>query len=228
MIDKFWNQIEDIALPAVPELENLNIVENRSSSLLFQEGEITDQYLKIWRLYQCLFGYYVIAQSGLDRLVTRLAEQEIPVADEAEKDFYQKYDTMGLAYFYLRSFAHIERLSDEEIQCLKSCIDQKDQEEALQRAGKVVEDTYRKVMAVKPESGDKQVELFPSVYGEGNVPGDAIVIGMSSSAEYDEQGMLLDAEKDKKRIGILYSVKDQLEPILSRSLGTKVVVLVSI
>lgn len=228
MIDKFWNQMENMALPTAYELEDLNIIEQRSSSLLFQDGKITAQYQKIWQLYHCLFGYYVIAKSGLDRLAGRMAEQEIPPTEEDDKDFYQKYDTMELPYFYLRSFLHIERLSEEEIRCLIRCLEQKDSEAALKEAGKVVEITYKKVAAVKPESGEGLVELFSSVYGEGNVPGEAIAIGIGSSGEYDEHGMLADAEKDKKRIRILYSVKEQLEPVLSRCLGTKTVVILNI
>lgn len=228
MIDKFWAQMEGLALPAISELENLNIVEDRSLTLLFREGRITEQYQKVWQLYQYLFGYYVIAKSGLDRLAVRIMEQGILPAKEEDKDFYQKYCSVGPAYFYLRSFVHTERLPEKEIECLLCCLGKRDSESALQEAGRVVENTYKRVAAIKPENGRSLVELFPSVYGEGNIPGEAIVIGMSSSGEYDGHGMLLNAEEDKKRIRMLYSVKEQLEPVLSRSLGTKVVVIVKI
>lgn len=228
MIDQFWNQMENMEIPTAAELEGLNIVDERSSALLFREGRITEQYRRIWQLYQYLFGYYVIAKSGVERLAGRMLERGILPVEQENRDFYQKYCGIGPAYFYLRSFLHIERLSENELPCLFGCLKQRDSEAALQEAGRVVENTYRRVAAVKPESGECQVELFPSVYGEGTVPGEAIVIGMSSSGEYDGQGMLLNAEEDKKRIRMLYSVKEQLEPVLSRSLGTKVVVIVKI
>ncbi|MBT9775776.1 hypothetical protein GPL15_04520 [Clostridium sp. MCC353] len=104
-----------------------------------------------------------------------------------------------------------------------------DRKEAdIRAAARLVEETFKKVLAVSSEHPDRQFEIYPSVYGEGIVRGAAVLIGLKSMADYDGSGMLADEEEDQKRIRTLYSVGKQLETILSNALNIEVVVITEI
>ena len=91
-----------------------------------------------------------------------------------------------------------------------------------------MEQTYKQVLAVNSENPKQQFEIFPSVYGEGIVKGEAILIGLKSMADYDGAGMIKDEDEDQRRVNTFYSVSKQLETILSKMLKTEVVVITEI
>lgn len=223
-----WNEIDNISLPSLIETEKMNLTEKTDNPLLFNSGKITDQYLKLQAIYRYLFGIYLSSQSGIGRLDDRLREGGFIKADENEMDYYQKYDLMETDYVYLRSFVHIERLSQEQIELLDCLAQKKGSEQELKDAAKMVEETYRQVLAVNHEHLEQQFEIYPSVYEGGIVTGKTILIGLKSMADYDVNGMLKDESEDQKRINIFYSVSKQLETILSKILETEVVVITEI
>lgn len=227
-LTEIWNEIDKISLPSLQETENLNLVETSANPVLFHSGRITGQYLKLQAVYRYLFGVYLRSQSGIDRLDDRLKQQGFLKAGEEDMDYYQRYDYMGMDYLYLRSFVHIERLTPEQIELLDHMIREKGREPDLKEAARLVEETYRNVLAVSSEHPDRQFEIYPSVFGEGIVRGAAVLIGLKSMADYDSSGMLTDEEEDQKRIRILYSVGKQLETILSKTLEAETVVITEI
>lgn len=227
LLSDLWKEIDSLPIPTILELEEQRLVEITDSKILFEDGHITEQYIKLQVLYRFLFSVFVISKTGLDRLDKRLSVQKFLAAEQENMDFYQVYDLMGLKYFYLRSFVHVERLSDEELICLQDCYDDKGSEEKMQMAAKVMEESYKTVLAVNPREREQWYELFPSISGEGRVQGDNIVFTMKSIADY-EDGMLKDFETDRKRINIFLNIKNQIETILTKALGMKVIVFVEV
>lgn len=224
----FWREIDRAPVPKKKEIEALKILEMEGASVFYEGNQISDEYLKIQVLYKALFSIFLSAKSGIERLDDRLAQRHFIPASGADMDFYQRYDLLGLDYLYLRSYVHVERLNEEQVNVFARCIDQKDDGEMLREAAKVMEATYKDVLAVKPNLPEQYFEIFPSLHGEGRIKGRAVLIGMKSKADYDEQERLKDEEAEKKRIRIFKSVKKQLEEILSRTLETEVVVVAEV
>lgn len=227
-LDEMWNAVNRLSLPSLEEAEAVNQAAITENPILFPAGRITERYLELQALYRYLFSMYLTAQSGISRLDSRLKERGYLKAGESNMDFYQKYDLMGLDYLYLRSFVHIERLTPEQIDLLERLARKQGGEQTLKDAVQMMEQTYKQVLAVNSENPKQQFEIFPSVYGEGIVKGEAILIGLKSMADYDGAGMIKDEDEDQRRVNTFYSVSKQLETILSKMLKTEVVVITEI
>lgn len=137
-----------------------------------------EKYMQLQKLYRLLFSQFLLK-------ITQI-------------------DLMGLDYIYLRNPIHIERLEKKQIEVLEH-LSKKMNEENVKQAELLIENTYKKVLAFGDEEEFQEVELFPSLYGEGNVPINAIVF-------------VIAAEKEN----ILWSLKVQLEPMLSVALEVPV------
>lgn len=170
-------------------------------------------------LYQFLAQRYILEKTKLDRIDTRMKEYEIPFIPypAEEKDSYQVHDFMQLQYIYMRNDIHMERLSKEQIELLEEAKNNMTEEHIMMKAMRLVQETYRMVLAFS-NIPNINVELFPTMSGEGNVPGDAIVFVIAAIPDYDGLGNIKDWEKERKKENILSSLKSQLEPICERAL----------
>lgn len=194
--------------------EILDLIEN------FPEEE------EIRRIYGYLFCRFLEEKTGLRKIDEKLKKQEISFikADWKEMDEYQKRDLLDMDYFYLRNVIHTERLSNEDRKNLMKIGGDLTRENG-EKAGEIIERTYKKVLAF---SADKQakIELFPSIAGEGVVEGNSLVLVLAAMPQYDVYGNLADKEKERKRIRILVALKNQLEPIFSKILDMPVRILI--
>lgn len=224
-IEQIWNRLECFPVPEKEEIEKSGMPEIIDNDILFQDGHVTGWYIKIQQLYKFIFSMILVAESGLDRLDKRFENEHFKEAEQ--KDFYQKYDLMGLRYIYLRSFVHIERLTYKQIIFLKECIEKKESDR-LSEIIKLVKETLKEVISICPSKLNQQFELFPSLYGEGLVYGRDIVFGIRSIAEYNENGIIKDSEAEERRINIFYNVCNQLENILAGILDTGVSVILDL
>lgn len=223
MLEQFWDQFD--AIPSVAE-EEFSPMEGESS--LLEDGLPTAQYVKVQKLYRLLFSSILTAKTGLDQLDQRLADEGFLPRAEESMDIYQRYDLLGLQFFYLLSFVHVERLSPEETAVFTDCLERRDTGEGLAAAAKLVDATFRKVLEIDPEHPEQNFELFPDIHGAGIVSGDTIALALSSQRDLDEAGMIRNREADRRRVRVLDSVERQLEPILEKVLGTKVFIKVEI
>lgn len=227
MDENFWAQFDLLPRPSAEETLALGQIDAGPSVLLDEDGGPGDQYLEVQKLYRLLFGSFLLAKSGLDQLDERLAKEGFRPRGNEEADYYPKYDLMGLPFFYLRSYIHVERLSEAEAGVFTRCLAERDGH-TLAQALDVVSGTYLTVLEVSPEHPQQQFELFPNIHGVGRVSGDTIAVALSSQARYDEQGMLLDQDAELRRIRVLDNVQRQLEPILKQALQTNVFVMVEV
>ena len=228
MDENFWAQFDLLPRPSTEETLALGQIEAGASVLLDKDGGPGEQYLEVQKLYRLLFGSFLIAKSGLDQLDERLAKEGFRPRGDEETDYYQKYDLMGLHFFYLRSYLHVERLSEAEAGVFTRCLAERDGHTLLAQALDVVSGTYLTVLEVSPEHPQQQFELFPNIHGIGRVSGDTIAVALSSRAGYDGQGMLLDQDAELRRVRVLDNVQRQLEPILKQVLQTNVFVMVEV
>lgn len=227
-LDKLWNDMGRAPVPTASEIRQLGLTEPKEDRRIFENGHVTELYIRLQTLYKYLFSMFLTARSGLDRLDQRLTAQGFNKTAAENMDFYQKYDLLGLNFLYVRSYVHIERLDRDQLDCLLNCLENRGSESAVRAAADMMEQTFRHVLAVSPENPDQQFQLFPSVDGSGLVAGRAILVGLKSVEDYDSQGMIRDQEADRRRIQVFFSVKGQLEPILSKALSAEVTVLAQV
>lgn len=188
--------------------------------------EKTDREDKCRKIYRYLVSRFIEEKTGLRKIDEKLKNQEkppIPVPWEEMEEF-QRQDYLDMEYFYLRNPVHTESLDEEAMEALEELLEN-NSGEAAARAGRVVEETYKKVLAFSDEAVG-QVQLFPSLAGEGIVPADALVLVLAAVPDYDEQGNLKDRQQEESRLRLLVSLKNQLEPILARRMDMPVRILI--
>lgn len=207
-------------LPKAEEYQELH-VQTHDYTLALEKGLLvngafTEKYIVLQGLYRILFGQYLIKKTGIEGLDQKIREYGLVSFRESSKrmDFYQKYDGMHLDYIYLRNFVHIERLKEREIQLLASLLDRRTPERAA-AAGKLIEKTFHKILAFADDEYSREISLFPSSYGEGNIPVDAIVFMINTASE-----------KEEKTEEFLLHLKGQMEQILSLKLRAPVKVFI--
>lgn len=216
--DAFWQKFNQTITPTKAEIVALDIVEGMPDNLFAD-------YVQVQTLYRMILVPYFFEIMQLDILDQRLAERGYKTV--LEKDFYQKYDLMELNYVFLRSFIHVERLSETEILLFRKCIEERS-EHLLRQAFQIVHATYQQVLALKPNWSDRQIEVQPSLYGEYQYTGDTILFGLASAAAYDEEGMLQSSKKEDERVRTFLSIQKQMEAQCKSVLGIPVRFLVMI
>ena len=98
-------------------------------------------------LYKKLFLEYVIKELELnnyDEILNRSPLNYIPISYE-NKDNYQKNNSKGLKYFYIRNNIYIERLTRDDISFIQK--KRKNGEEVLDEEwAEFIENTYPKII----------------------------------------------------------------------------------
>lgn len=220
----FWNAFDEAIKPAVEETAELNLFESNENSVF---ETVDEEYVMLQSLYRYFAGAVLLARLELDKLDSRFVNEGFLPRREEKLSYYQKYDYMHMNFIYLRSYVHIERLSAENIGLLKKALENRD-EAVTTETLKMVDNTLLDVLAVNPEKANVTVEVFPSIDGSGRFKGNSLLLGIGSSADYDENGMLKDKEENYRRINIMCSVKEQLEYICTGILNNNVGVVVEV
>lgn len=178
------------------------------------------------KIYRYLVSRMIEEKTGLKKIDEKLKNLEkppIPVPWEEMEDF-QRQDHLGMQYFYLRNPICIERLEEDQLEALERLSEDCSQETAA-RAGQVIEKTYKKVLAFS-EDPVGQVQLFPSLAGEGIVSAEALLLVLAIVPEYDERGNLVDSQQEERWLRLLVSLKNQLEPIFTKRMEMPVRILI--
>lgn len=207
-----------------PSLEESYEILKKQGDLCLSKEDLSQGYIQLQKLYKFLFGLFFIARSGIYKVDEKLMERGHKPAKTEEMDFFQKYDMLGLRFIYLRSWVHVERLSKDECEVLLQCLQVPDNSDVFRNALNIVEKTYSRVLMVNPEKKNEWFEIFPSIRGEGRVHGENIVFAIKTTPQFNEQGMFVDLKSEQKKSTELNSISRQLEPILSKALGVKVIV----
>lgn len=223
-----WNAALNWELVPTPEeLEQTFRPECADWEGLVERGRTTQAFVLAQWLYEALFSLLILSQSGLDRLDRKLARRGWHPPEAADQKRLRRYSPLPLRFFFLAVPAHIERLEAEQMEVLlDACADRN--EGSMQAAAQLVRDSWKTIMAVRPDQPEMRVELFPSLRGEGMVRGAAVALVLSSAPSYDERGMLTDIQMDDRRIRAMYLVADQAEAILSEVMGGEIRVLVEV
>ena len=188
---------------------------------LYDEDRVSDMYVSLQALYKLIFSSFFINRTGLDQLDLKMLERG-HINRKESMDFYEKYDYLGTTLFYLRNYAHIERLDQQALQLLQNVLDNPSNDELMGKAISTIESTYRTVLSVLPGKPKQRVELFPSIDGSGIFGGEDLILVLHSDPEYDEKGYLIDPVQDKKRMIECFSVAEQLEKLCSEAMAASV------
>lgn len=207
----------DIKIPTKLEVAALNKA----------ECKITDEYIKMQAYYRFFVSAFLEEKLGLSRLDQRMKAAGFTEVKEEDKNFYQKYESSEMKYLYLRSYVHVERLSQKEQEILYA-MNQGYKEKEIQNMISLIENTWKKVLQLDPEYPEIFIEEYPSIDGSGIYKGDTILLGMSSTFLYDQSGNIVDKKKEDKRIRETWSVAKQLEKIATKVLQTNIKVVVEV
>ena len=215
MDKKIWELFDSQILPDMDEVNK----QAAQESILFPPAEeITADWLKQSQLYQFLFGLLFKSRTGVERLEDKISLRNISPAAEGSKNYYQKYDRMGLRYFYLRGVARVERLSDEDRESLEQCLKTPD-EDTYRKALSMVENTFGTVMAVSPDNPETVYEPKQTLHGDYRIEGKNIPLAMRSVADFNPDGSLKSEEAELQRIQTFTNIWKQIDPALSADLG---------
>lgn len=223
-ITHFWTTFDELPIPSCQEWQKAMAAlpdaanGQKKPRLDFSDEKFVQSYIQAQQLYKFLFSQSFLAKTALGRLDLRLYGRGYPAAGDKDMDFFQKYDALGLHYFYFRTLPRIERLSPMDYDCLTQCLLHRD-ESSLRAAMDMAEATGDSVMAIAPGAPDQWFELFPSAFGEGRVQGKHIVLVQKSVPAYDLDGMIASEKADKERISTMYRVQEQLMPILKKHMA---------
>ena len=222
----FWEQFDFAACPSISETVAIGQTEKGNSVLIGHNGQITEQYIQVQKLYRMVFSVIFLGKSRLYRLDERLAKEQFLPKLEKEMDYYQRYDMLMLRYFYLRNYVHVERLSAQESMIIINSLENRGNIGYFSDMVQLVNKTYLRVLEISPDTPNVYYELFSDIYGAGIVLGNTIIIAVCSRPKYDKNGMLDDYEAEQHRIQVIYNIKRQLESMLEEILKTNVCIVV--
>lgn len=210
MSDYSWGNTVDVP---VPDLEE-TLRTAKEEEILFPAPEkITRDWILRSQLYRAAFSDYLIRATGLDRLDRRLAEQGFLPAFPESMSFFQKYDLLGLPFFYIRMMPRVDRLAEAD----QALLTEGSRDDVLD----LVRKTFPLVMTVEPEQADTVFEPTETLHGDYQVHGDEIPIAMRSAAEFDSDGALLSEEREQTRVSVFTNVWRQIDNALTKDLGCR-------
>lgn len=218
MSNEQWKRLEFQPPPTVEEVRT----QAREESVLFPAPDvITEDWISLSQTYQFLFSSLMLERTGLDKLDERIAQRRVAPTPDDKKGYYQKFDRLGLRYFYLRCCARVERLSEEERKALAEARDAGTDESWISALA-IVSDTFQRVMRVNPESPETTYEPLETIHGDYQVKGKEIPLAMRSVAEFNPDGSLVSEERETERLRLFTRIWEQLDAALSKDLGCPV------
>ena len=213
-----WSEMTTINIPSVKEARAAAAEE----PVLFPDpAQITDEYLALSYRYRFLFGTFLIDETGMDSFDERLAGRGIAACGDDEKDFYQKYDSLSLKYFYIRGIARVERLDEKDRDRL-SLLFTKNDDGSWFEALEIIVRTFGNVMAVDPKAPEEYFEPKMTLFKTFLVKGGELPLALRSVPEFNDKGMLVSREADEKRIGFLNSLREPVADAISQDIGRPV------
>ncbi len=224
MINRFWQDFERSRGPQYPELKQL--LQRGGDFLPDERVAASERFLQMQFLYGYLFFGYISAGTGLNILNHRINAKGWKALAPEKRSFYQKFSYNGTDHFYIGSFIHIERLTEEEKRILTLCLMDKESAMLVRRAGMMVRNTYKKVLSSVPDNNRDIVDIMTKESGAVKVSGKTILLGICSAPVYDSEGQYANNEVQRRRV--LRHVKEELQEKISKFTGTDVYMLLDI
>ena len=224
MSKEYWEEIENLKIPSLDELKNIVAQE---PGLFFGIDDLNEEYIELSYKYKYVFGKYFLMQTGLDIFDNNLREHECkpsPCLDE-QKDFFFKYDSLGLNFFYLRCIAHVERLSAEARIKLEKAFETRDDGSWLE-AMMIVYNSFRTVMPVRPDIPNGVFESIETLDHSYRLNGRDIPLAMVSRPNFDENGNLVSKADERNRIVLFSSLKQRVKTAIEKDLGASVGIII--
>ncbi len=192
------------------DLERFNSI---SKEIIYENINIADkdQNFDIYFLYYTCFIAYLIEKYNLDEFDKQICESKLhftPVKEE-NMDIYQYFSSPYLKYLYLRNNIHIERLTKDEREFLKSKINSTnvlDQEMKF-----FIEETYKKLIFEDVlENGERYLIAFGPDSAQLYAHNDAIVLGI----RYDKYD--IDSSDIRKALETSYNQEKYISLIIQQ------------
>ena len=218
MTYQLWAGLDSLTVPTVQEVKS----QAEKEPILFpEESQIDESFVSGSVVYGYLFAHYFKEKTGLDSLDRRIAEYGIKECPLQEADYYQRYSSLGLKYFYIRAVPRVDRLSKEDMELIGAAAEEKS-ETSWYEAMSVVNTTFRDVMTVDPQSPDTVFHPLVTWFKTYAVKGGEIPLALKTVPDYDENGNLVSEKAEEKRNKMLDSLSRQLDSALSSDLGCPV------
>ena len=213
--------IEEEAQRISPNAYNLELAVNKG---LAQSKIYDKNYLEVQGAYLALMNHYLCEKVGLNTYQEKLDNSELKFP-ESKANVYKKAGAFGRANIYIRNNVYVERLSAEDLQLLQNSM----HEDAVVLSDELLDMVQRTLQDVISVRYDDSENVFEAVYDIGAfqtnfAPSNALVLSISYEFEYDENGNIIDNDKEDKKAEYLEDLKSLIEQEMSEKLGFKVCV----
>lgn len=205
------------------ELIPFNIdVEEAETKGLAENGQLNEDYLKLYSFYTQAFWEYLKDQIDLPAFDQGLGNDPLRFIPKSAKyhDVYQRNMSFGMTYVYLRNHFCIERLSPDELAKLQNFLTDAPDESAVKD---FVADTYKTVILLDPAADSAAKYIYD--LGTGSVcPNLCLMLGVATGLELGSDGKMLSVSHEKEKKAYLDDLSVKLAREIEMILEIPVVV----
>ncbi len=184
-----------------------------------EDGNYTEEYYKMQNYYGEALYEYLDRKVSLKELDSAFDDMEISFRPrEGDKqDAWQKHQSYGMKYFYIRNDLCVERLEAEDREMLQSFVDEKTAY-TDERVISFVEKTLPLVI-MYTTNADPNEEITLSLYSGRTLINKAVRLCMATVAEYDENGNFVSMENEALKSEFLRVYLPELQKELTEKLS---------
>jgi predicted small lipoprotein YifL len=175
-------------------------------------------------IYMDALGNYLKEQLDLASYDKQIAEFGCIPVDIEEQSEHQKEKNMGLKYIYLRNEPHLDRLSDEDMALLTEAANGSSINRQL--ITEMVVRTFEQVLSpreITSEEDRKVQTIYDDYLFDYNSPRmvdmNSVVLHIATQSDYDEQGNIIDEEKEDEKENALHALSERMEDEMDGLLG---------
>ncbi len=186
---------------------------------LAENGEFTEEFFLMQNYYGEALFQYLDRETSLKVRDEALGQPEIRMIPrpEEDQDPWQKHQSYGMQYFYIRNDLCIEQLmTDHREQLLTFAREQWDP--ADEQVVAFIKETMPVVLMLSREVDPDEEILMSSITGKTLV-NRALRICFASVSEYDENGYFVSAENEAIKSELLKAYLPQMQKEMSEALN---------
>ena len=187
------------------------------------KNDIYDKnYLEVQAAYLSLLNHYLCEKVKLDRY-QEVLDKSVYKFVENEETVYSKAGAFGRKNIFIRNNVYVERLSKEDLDILQEGMNN-GEVNVTDELLAMIERTMENIISVRYEDSDK---VFEAIYDMGvfqtnMAPSNALVFTISYDFEYDENGNIIDNEKEDKKAELVEELHKKMSDKMSKELGIPV------
>lgn len=175
-------------------------------------------------IYMECLGSYLTEQLDLALYDDQVAALGCIPVDAEEQSEHQKEKNMGLKFLYLRNEAHLDRLSDNDMALLTEAANGSSINRQL--ITEMVVRTFEQVLSpreITSEDDRKVQTIYDDYLFDYNSPRmvdmNSVVLHIATQSDYDDQGNIVDDEKEAEKKEALVRLALQMEDEMDGLLG---------